>query len=215
MQGSLSCPKMLEKAGEVPYLVGMMTRTTQSLISELLDAAKAAGADGADAMLARGEGTSIDLRLGKVEASERSEDFDAGLRVFVGQRNASISTSQLDSDNIKALAERAVAMAKIAPEDPYARLATADELATSIPELEMFDPYIPTVDTLTDMARAAEDAARSHKGITNSEGGSASHGVANILIATSNGFFSRLQTVLIMVFRPWSSLKKWPDGTRL
>ena len=79
-------------------------------------------------------------------------------------------------------------MAKIAPEDPYARLATADELATSIPELEMFDPYIPTVDTLTDMARAAEDAARSHKGITNSEGGSASHGVANILIATSNGF---------------------------
>ena len=188
MQGSLSCPKELEKAGEVPYLVGMMTRTTQSLISELLDAAKAAGADGADAMLARGEGTSIDLRLGKVEASERSEDFDAGLRVFVGQRNASISTSQLDSDNIKALAERAVAMAKIAPEDPYARLATADELATSIPELEMFDPYIPTVDTLTDMARAAEDAARSHKGITNSEGGSASHGVANILIATSNGF---------------------------
>ena len=71
-----------------------MTRTEQSLISELLDAATAAGADGADAMLARGEGTSVDLRLGKVEASERSEDFDAGLRVFVGQRNASISTSQ-------------------------------------------------------------------------------------------------------------------------
>ena len=87
-----------------------MTRTEQSLISELLDAATAAGADGADAMLARGEGTSVDLRLGKVEASERSEDFDAGLRVFVGQRNASISTSQLDSDNIKSLAERAVTL---------------------------------------------------------------------------------------------------------
>ena len=60
-----------------------MKRTEQSLISELLDAAKSAGADGADAMLARGEGTSIDLRLGKVEASERSEDFDAGLRFLL------------------------------------------------------------------------------------------------------------------------------------
>jgi PmbA protein len=166
----------------------MMKRTEQSLIAELLEAATAAGADGADAMLARGEGTSIDLRLGKVEASERSEDFDAGLRVFIGQRNASISTSQLDSANIKILAERAVAMARIAPEDPFARLAQADELATSIPAVEIYDDYVPSVDTLTEMARAAEEAALSHAGITNSEGGSASHGVANILIATSNGF---------------------------
>jgi PmbA protein len=179
---------VVEMISLVQYVRRMMTRTEQSLISELLDAATAAGADGADAMLARGEGTSVDLRLGKVEASERSEDFDAGLRVFVGQRNASISTSQLDSDNIKSLAERAVAMAKIAPEDPYARLARADELATQIPELDMYDEHVPTVDDLTRMARAAEEAALSHEGITNSEGGSASHGVANILIATSNGF---------------------------
>lgn len=165
-----------------------MTRTQESLIAELLDAAKAAGADGADAILVRGEGTSVDLRFGKVEASERSEDFDAGLRIFVGRRNASISTGQLDSENIKALAERAVAMAKIAPEDPYARLARPEELATSIPELEMYDDNVPSVDALTDMARAAEEAALSHDGITNSEGGSANHGVANVLIATSNGF---------------------------
>ncbi len=178
----------VEIAGPVQYVRGMMKRTEQSLIAELLEAAKSAGADGADAMLARGEGTSIDLRLGKVEASERSEDFDAGLRVFVGNRNASISTSQLDSENIKSLAERAVAMAKIAPEDPYARLARRDELATRLPELEIYDEHVPSVDDLTDMAREAEEAALSHKGITNSEGGSASHGVANILIATSNGF---------------------------
>ena len=166
----------------------MMKNAEQSLISELLDAAKNAGADGADATLARGEGTSVSLRHGKVEASERSEDFDAGLRVFVGQRSASISTSQLDSDNIRELAARAVAMATIAPEDPYARLARADEIATSIPSLEMFDDSIPTVEGLTDRARAAEDAALSHKGITNSEGGSASHGVVDVQIATSNGF---------------------------
>jgi len=165
-----------------------MKRTEQSLIAELLDAAKAAGADGADAMLARGEGTSVELRLGKVEASERSEDFDAGLRVFVGKRNASISTSQLDSANIKALADRAVAMAKIAPEDPYARLAHPEELAKTIPDLEIFDDQAPSVDKLTEMARTAEASALAHKGITNSDGGSASHGVAHILIATSNGF---------------------------
>lgn len=166
----------------------MMKNAQQSLISELLDAAKNAGADGADATLARGEGTSVSLRHGKVEASERSEDFDAGLRVFVGQRSASISTSQLDSDNIRELAARAVAMASIAPEDPYARLARADEIATEIPSIEMFDDSVPGVDELTERAREAEEAALSHDGITNSEGGSASHGVVDVLIATSNGF---------------------------
>lgn len=160
----------------------------QNLISELLDAAKSAGADGADATLARGEGNSVDIRLGKVEATERSEDYDVGMRVFVGQRTASISTSQLDSENIKQLAERAVAMAKLAPEDPFVRLANADELATDIPELDMFDARETSVETLTDRAKQAEDAALSHKGITNSEGASASFGVVNVLIATSKGF---------------------------
>lgn len=166
----------------------MTKRTDESVISELLDAAKAAGADGADATLARGEGSSVSLRNGKVEASERSEEYDAGLRVFVGQRSASISTSQLDSDNIKELVDRAVAMARIAPEDPYARLAHPDELATDIPSLEMFDPNEPDVATLTERARTAEAVALDHEGITNSEGGSASYGVVNVLIATSNGF---------------------------
>ncbi|MBT6121817.1 MAG: TldD/PmbA family protein [Candidatus Puniceispirillum sp.] len=160
----------------------------QNLISELLDAAKAAGADGADATLARGEGNSVDIRLGKVEAAERSEDYDVGMRVFVGQRTASISTSQLDSDTIKQLAERAVAMAKLAPEDPYVRLAKAEELASDIPELDMFDATETSVETLTERAKQAEDAALSHKGITNSDGASASFGVVNVLIATSNGF---------------------------
>ena len=80
-----------------------MEQTYQTLIAELLDAAKSAGASGADAMLARGQSTSVSIRHGKVESSERSEDFDIGLRVFVGQQTASISTSQLDADNIKEL----------------------------------------------------------------------------------------------------------------
>ena len=156
----------------------------------MLDAAKVAGADCADAMLARGHSTNISLRLGNVEASERSEDFDIGLRVFVGQRTASISTSQLDDENITNLAERAVAMAKLAPEDPFVRLATDAELAKSIPDLDMFDETIPDADSLRDRAAAAEEAALSFNGIKTSDGADAGHGIVDVLIGTSNGFLA-------------------------
>ena len=150
-----------------------MEQSYQTLISQLLDAAKTAGASGADAMLARGQSTSVSVRHGKVESSERSEDFDIGLRVFVGQQTASISTSQLDPDNIKELAARAVAMAKLAPEDPHVGLATADQLAQYIPKLEIFDPTIPDADSLRQRACDAEAAALAVNGITNSDGGNA------------------------------------------
>ena len=156
----------------------------------MLDAAKVAGADSADAMLARGHSTNITLRLGNVEASERSEDFDIGLRVFVGQRTASISTSQLDDENITNLAERAVAMAQLAPEDPFVRLATDAELAKSIPDLDMFDETIPDADSLRDRAAAAEEAALSFNGIKTSDGADAGHGIVDVLIGTSNGFLA-------------------------
>jgi len=165
-----------------------MGKNTESLISQLLDAARAAGADGADAGMSRSEGTSVTVRLGKVESSERSEDIGAALRVFVGKRNASVSTSQLDSDSIAELAERAVAMARVAPEDPYVRLATTDEIASTLPEIELYDDAVPAVEHLTQTAMAVEAAALSNDGITNSEGGSASHGEAHMMIATSNGF---------------------------
>ena len=130
------------------------------------------------------------MRLGNVEASERSEDFDIGLRVFVGQRTASISTSQLDDENITNLAERAVAMAKLAPEDPFVRLATNAELAKSIPDLDMLDETIPDADSLRDRAAAAEEAALSFNGIKTSDGADAGHGIVDVLIGTSNGFLA-------------------------
>ena len=143
-----------------------MEKTYQTLIGQLLDAAKSAGASGADAMLARGQSTSVSIRHGKVESAERSEDFDIGLRVFVGQQTASISTSQLDADNIKDLAARAVAMAKLAPEDPYVTLASADQLAQQIPMLDIYDPAQPDADSLRQRASEAEAAALSVDGIT-------------------------------------------------
>ncbi len=170
-----------------------MKQSYQSLISQLLDTAKIAGASGADAMLARGHSNSVSVRHGKVESSERSEDFDIGLRVFVGQQTASISTSQLDDNNIKDIAARAVAMAQLAPEDPFVRLADTEQLAQQIPQLDIFDPSVPNTDTLRQRAIEAETAALAFDGITNSDGGNAGHGVVDVLIATSNGFSAGYQ----------------------
>ena len=178
----------VETAPLTLYLKAVMSNVDTQLISQLLDAARAAGADGADAGVARSEGSSVSVRLGKVESSERSEEVNAALRVFVGQRNASVSTSQLDPDTIRTLAERAVAMAKVAPEDPYVRLATSAEIASDIPQVELYDARVPSVDQLTENATAAEAAALGTEGITNSDGGSASHGVTHVMIATTNGF---------------------------
>lgn len=170
-----------------------MTDQFSNLMDMLLDRARAAGADAADGMVLGGHGHSVSVRMGEVEAIERSEDHDIGLRVFVGGRNASISTSRLDEDSITALAERAVAMARLAPEDPFAMLATPDQLATDFPDLDMYDSTAPSADELKSRALAAEDAARAVNGITNSEGGSASHGSVDIMLATSHGFSGRYQ----------------------
>ena len=92
--------------------------------------------------------------------------------------------------NIINLAERAVAMAKLAPEDPLVRLATDAELAKSIPDLDMFDETIPDADSLRDRAAAAEEAALSFSGIKTSDGADAGHGIVDVLIGTSNGFLA-------------------------
>ena len=165
-----------------------MEQTNQKLIEALLEGAQKAGADAADAALATGEALSVSVRLGKTESVERSEDFAAGLRVFVGQKVATLSIGQLSEDNIPELAERAVAMAKASPDDPYAILARPDQIATDLPDLDMFDETDLGPDKLTEMAHATEETARAASGITNSEGGSASQAHSHIYIAGTHGF---------------------------
>ena len=154
--------------------------------ARLVEAARRAGADAADAVSVRSVSQSVDVRLGKVEETNRAEGADFSLRVFVGKRNASVSANVLTDP--AALAERAVAMAKVAPEDPFAGLAELARLAKRFPELDLLDETIPTGDSLTDAARAAEDAARAVKGVTNSGGGSAGWSLAGLVLATSHGF---------------------------
>ena len=165
-----------------------METDDKKIVDQMLDAAQKAGANGADVSFIRGNGLDVQVRLGQVESAERSEDYQVGMRVFVGQRSASVSTGQLDADNITELAQRAVSMAKIAPEDPYARLANAEEQARDLPDIELFDDTSISTEALSKMALTCEAAALDTNGISNSDGASASTGMSEILIGTSTGF---------------------------
>ncbi len=154
----------------------------------LVAAARKAGADAADAVAVRGMSLSIEVRDGAVEESERAEGDDLGLRVLVGHRQAVVSTNDLSSDGSKALAERAVAMARAAPEDKFAGLAEVDQLARDFPDLDLLDADMPAVAQMESMARTAEQAGLAVKGVTKSGGASASAGIGGMVLVTSHGF---------------------------
>jgi PmbA protein len=164
----------------------------QSALAEraerLVKAALARGADAADAVAVRGMSLSIEVRDGAVEESERAEGDDLGLRVLVGKRQAVVSTNDTAADGSAALAERAVAMARAAPEDKYAGLADASLLAHDFPDLDLIDPDLPSVTELEKMARAAEQAGMAVKGVAKSGGASASAGIGGMVLVTSTGF---------------------------
>ncbi len=157
--------------------------------TNLVSRAKAAGADAADAVYAGNASTDVQVRLGALEDVQRSEGEEIGLRVFVGKRSASVASSDLSPSALAALAERAVAMAREAPEDAFAGLAP-DDLLMRGPALllDISDPSEPTPAELRLRALACEDAARAVKGVTNSEGAGASHGLGVVALATSHGF---------------------------
>ncbi|OJU07714.1 MAG: modulator protein, partial [Alphaproteobacteria bacterium 64-11] len=145
----------------------------------------------ADALYIEGVSSSVSYRLGKLEDVERAESYDLGLRVFVGQRVAFVSSSDFSADALTALPGRAVAMARLAPEDKFAGLAPAEKLARDIPDLDLEDPAEPGAERLIELARAVEGAALAVPGVTNSEGGGASFSRRAVALATSTGFYGR------------------------
>ena len=158
-------------------------------LDSALAAARTAGADAADALYVGDGSTSISVRLGKLEDIGRSEGEEIGIRVFIGQQSASVSSSDLSPQALAIAAERAVAMARLAPEDKWAGLAPEDRLLKGpLAALDLDDPCETSAETLRDVAMAAEDAARAVAGVTNSEGGGASAGRAVMALATSTGF---------------------------
>jgi PmbA protein len=157
-------------------------------MDRLLEKARQAGAEGADAMVYDARSMSTSFRLGALENVDRSEMQDLGLRVFIGQQQANVSSNDLTEAAIDPLVERAVAMARLAPEDPYCGMAPADLLATEFPDLELEDPREPSSEDLVEMSKSAEDAGRAVRGVTNSLGAGAGWGRAEVVLATSNGF---------------------------
>lgn len=167
-----------------------MTQSLEHLTTALLAAATSAGADAADAMAMAGASLSIDIRMGKLEQAERSESIEIGLRVLIGGRQACVSASDISARTIATLAERAVAMAREAPVDPYAGLADPDQLARGwdLAALDLVeDAPEPDADTLGQMARAVESAALEQRGITQVEA-SSGHSRRMVHLAASNGF---------------------------
>jgi PmbA protein len=157
------------------------------IAERLTAAARLAGADAADALAVRSVSLSVEVREGEVEESERSEGDDIGLRVFIGQRQAVVSSNDVKTD-VAALAERAVAMARAAPEDPFAGLAAPAQLARDMPDLDLLDPDLPSVAMLEERAKQAEAAALGMEGVTKSGGASASAGIGGMVLLTSTGF---------------------------
>jgi PmbA protein len=155
----------------------------------LVERASKAGADSADVLYFADASTGVQVRLGELEDVSRSEGETIGLRFFVGTRSASVSSSELSDEALSALVERAAAMAREAPEDPYAGLAPADRLLTGDTlDVDGDDGADPNPVELKTRAMEAEDAARAVAGITNSEGAGASAGRTVIALATSHGF---------------------------
>jgi len=173
----------------------LSVKEAEARAAALIEAARKAGADAADVLYVGDGSTGVQVRLGELEDVERSEGEDIGLRFFVGRRSASVSSSDLSSEALEALVERAAAMAREAPEDHYSGLAPEDRLLREGgADVEGDDDRDPLPTELKAMALAIEDAARAVPGITNSEGAGVTAGRSVIALATSHGFCRAYRT---------------------
>ncbi len=161
-----------------------------NLLADLIARARAAGADAADGVLVSGTSLSVQRRLGQTEHVERAEGRDLGLRVFLGQQVAIVSATTVDPSSFHDLVDRALAMARVVPADPFAGLADTARAPDTM-DLDMNDSAEPTAEALIARASLAEDAARSVPGVTNSEGADAGFGRVEIVLVTSAGFAGR------------------------
>ena len=167
-----------------------MTQDPKSLVLTFIDRAVKAGASDADARFDQGEGVSVEVREGKLENIERDEGSSISLRCFVGQRQAHVSGSDMSADGLEVLVERCVAMAKLAPEDPYCGLTPPEDLASDWPELELDGDGMVSPETLEAEALEAEAAGLGVAGVKQvmSAGSGWSRGKA--YLAASNGFYA-------------------------
>jgi len=165
------------------------TESALDTAAMLVERARKAGADAAEALVVEGTSLGVSWRLGKLEDVERSEGRDVGLRVFIGKKQASVSSTDLSEAALQPMIERAVAMARVAPDDPWCGLADPSRLARDWPDLEIEDKApAPGAEQLAARAAQAEEAALAVEGVTNSSGAGASYGRSGVALVTSSGF---------------------------
>src|SRR5258705_2886900 len=185
----ISSPSATSPLSRTPAASDLFDQSALSTLAQrLVEAAKRAGADAADAVAVRGVSQGVGVRVGRVEESERSEGGDVGLRVLVGQRQAVVSTNDVSADGISKLAERAVAMARVAPDDKYVGLADPALMAREFADLDLLDRIVPSTAELERRAVEAEAAGLAVKGVTKSGGASASSGIGGMVLVPSTGF---------------------------
>ena len=160
-----------------------------NFLNMVTDKAKKRGADSADAISMSSQSISVSQRLGKKEDLERSESSGFGLRVFIGKKQSIVSSTDHSNSEIDELIQRAIEMAKVAPDDPYAGISDKNTSSRDLNTLNLLDSFEPTVENLYESVSTAEEAALSIKGITNSEGSVASWGKASVALVNTNGFF--------------------------
>lgn len=165
-----------------------MTHDLLSITSDVVAMALKAGATSADALAISSHAKGVSLRHGVIEELEQSESQDVGLRVFVGQSAALIGGSVLTREGLQRLVDRATAMAKLAPPDPYAGIAAPEQLVRDVKDLDLVSRVERDMEQLKALALRAEDAALAVKGVTRSNGASASASRRHVAMAASNGF---------------------------
>ena len=178
----LPAPTSAPALADLPLDLAPLQDQTRQLIRLALKA----GASDADAVVATGRSRSVSVRNGVVEETESSENDAFSLRVFVGQRVASVSANR--GADLNKLAKRAVAMARVAPENEFAGLADPSQIAKQVQALDLVDTANPETTDLVDQAIACEASALSVKGVTQSSGAGASHSLGGTVLAASNGF---------------------------
>lgn len=164
------------------------SRAFESLLDQLLTHARANGADAADAVVVESRALDATVRNGEIEDVERAESRDLGLRVLVGKKQASVSSSDFSSSSLTELAERAVTMAKASPDEPWAGLAPEDRLARDLPELDLFDPTTPDPKDLENQALEVEAAARAVPEVSKTDHAWAGWAGSVFRLATTGGF---------------------------
>jgi PmbA protein len=163
----------------------------EALVARILDEARTRGATQAEAGVSVDAGLSVTVRLGEIETLEYQRDRAIGVTVYFGKRKASASSADFSAQAVRETVEKACSIARFTAEDPCAGLADAELLARNPPDLDLSHPWDLTTEQAVDLARACEDAARTHDPrITNSEGASLSTHRGLRAYGNSLGFIS-------------------------